>query len=353
MTGKVVLALVILLIADLSQVNGQVKYSNEFLAIGVGARAMGMGGAGVANVNDATAGYWNPSQLAGLTGKLDVSLMHSEYFAGIAKFDYLGAAYRIDERTVGGLSFIRLGVDDIPNTLELIDNDGNVRYDRIKHFSSADLGVLLSMGRKSKIEGLQYGGNFKLIHRRTGEFATAWGFGLDASISYDYKKWHFGAIARDVTGTFNAWVFQTDELEEVFELTGNEIPENSLEITTPSLVVGAAREFLVTDDITALAVMDLKFYFDGKRHVLIPIGFTGIDPYIGSEWVYKGWLALRFGVGQLQWTENLDGGKGLSLQPNIGIGINFRNLRIDYALTDIGDLAVAQYSNLISLRYTF
>jgi hypothetical protein len=82
------------------------------------------------------------------------------------------------------------------------------------------------------------------------------------------------------------------------------------------------------------------------------MGFTGIDPYIGSEWIYKGWLALRFGVGQFQWVENLDGGKGLSLQPNIGLGINFRNIRIDYALTDIGDLAVAQYSNLISLRYT-
>ncbi len=58
--------MVILLLAGLSQVNAQVKYSNEFLAIGVGARTMGMGGAGIANVNDATAGYWNPSKLAGI-----------------------------------------------------------------------------------------------------------------------------------------------------------------------------------------------------------------------------------------------------------------------------------------------
>ena len=234
----------------------------------------------------------------------------------------------------------------------LIDNDGNIRYDQIRHFSSADLGILFSLGRKSKIEGLQFGGNFKLIHRRTGEFAKAWGFGLDASVNYDYQKWRFAAVARDVTGTFNAWIFQTDELEDVFELTGNEIPENSLEITTPSLILGAARGFNVSENISATAVFDLRFYFDGKRHVLVPLGFTGIDPYIGTEWVYNGWIALRLGVGQFQWTEGLDGGEDISLQPNIGLGINFRNLQIDYALTDIGDLAVAQYSNVISLRYS-
>ena len=287
-----------------------------------------------------------------MNGKMDVSLMHAEYFAGLAKYDYAGGAYRIDDQTSAGLSFIRLGVDDIPNTLELIDKDGNIRYDRIKHFSAADLGLLFSFGRLSKIDGLRYGANFKLIHRRTGEFASAWGFGLDAAISYDHEKWRFAAVARDLTGTFNAWIFNTDELEEVFELTGNEIPENSLEVTNPSLHLGAVRTFNVTENITAAAELDLRFYFDGQRHVLVPMGFTGIDPYIGSEWVYNKWIALRFGFGQFQWAEGLDAKRELSLQPNLGIGITFKNLRIDYALTDIGDLAVAQYSNIISLNYT-
>jgi len=333
------------------QAHGQVKYSNEFLAIGVGARTMGMGGAGVASINDATAGYWNPSLLTAIEGKADISLMHAEYFAGIAKYDYAGASYRIDDNTAAGISFIRLGIDDIPNTLELIDNNGNIRYDRISHFSSADLGVLFSLGRKSSIEGLRYGANFKLVHRRTGEFATAWGFGLDAAAAYNYKKWRFAAVARDITGTFNAWIFNTDDLKEVFEITGNKIPENSLEVTVPSLHIGSAREFRVSEKITALAEIDLRFYFDGQRHVLLPLGFTGIDPYVGMEWIYNGWLAVRLGAGQLQWAESLDGGNEINLQPNLGIGINFRNLRIDYALTDIGDLSAAQYSNLVSLSY--
>jgi hypothetical protein len=332
-------------------VEGQVKYSNEFLSIGVGARTMGMGGAGIAAIDDATAGYWNPSLLAGIDGRADISLMHAEYFAGIAKYDYAGASYKIDEITTAGLSFIRLGIDDIPNTLELIDKDGNVRYDRISHFSAADLGILFSVGRKSRIEGLRYGGNFKLIHRRTGDFASAWGFGLDAAATYDYKKWRFAAVARDVTGTFNAWIFNTEDLKEVFEITGNEIPENSVEVTTPSLHLGAAREFRLSDKITALAELDLRFYFDGQRHVLVPLGFTGIDPYLGTEWIYNGWLAIRLGAGQFQWAESLDGGNEINLQPNLGIGINFRNLRIDYALTDIGDLSAAQYSNIVSLSY--
>jgi hypothetical protein len=40
------------------------KYSNEFLSIGVGARALGMSNSCVAGVNDVTSGYWNPQALA-------------------------------------------------------------------------------------------------------------------------------------------------------------------------------------------------------------------------------------------------------------------------------------------------
>jgi len=333
--------------------SAQVKYSNEFLNIGVGAGTMGMGGAGIALVDDVTAGYWNPSALVGISSDYDISIMHSEYFAGLAKYDYGALAHRIDEKSVAGLSFIRLGVDDIPNTLELIDADGNFLYDRIKTFSAADMALIFSYARKMPVDGLSVGGNAKFIYRRTGEFANAIGFGFDASALWIRNGWRFAAMARDITTSFNAWRIQTDKLEEVFALTGNTIPTNSLEITMPRLIFGLARSFQLNEDLLASVDLDLHFALDGKRPVLLSMGFTGLDPYLGSEWIYKEWLSLRFGVGQFQWVPGMEGKNELSLQPAMGLGISFRNLQINYALTDLGDFAISQYSNIVSLRFSF
>jgi len=329
----------------------QVKYSNEFLSIGAGARLMGMGGAGTAFVDDATAGYWNPSRLVDIPGKMDFSLMHSEYFAGLAKYDYAGFAYKPDAGTAIGVSLIRFAVDDIPNTLELIDQDGNIRYDRITSFSAADMGVLFSYAKKTRIPGLQVGANVKLVYRHTGEFAKAWGFGLDAAASYSVSNWRLSAVARDITGTFNAWSFKKNLLADAFELTGNELPENSLEVTVPRLILAASRDFRINSKLSVAAAFDAHFTFDGERHVILPVGPVGIDPYIGGELRYSSWLFARVGVGNFQLIPGMNGKDNLNLQPNLGLGIQYRNIYIDYALTDVGNLSVAQYSNLISLRY--
>lgn len=157
------------------------KYSNEFLNIGVGARALGMSGAVAASSNDATSVYWNPASAVTLDNDMELGLMHAEYFAGVAKYDYAGVIYRLDERSVIGGAFIRFGVDDIPNTLDLIDSDGNIRYDRLSSFSASDLAIFLSYARTASNEDLSYGGNVKVIRRKAGDFGGAWGFGFDFS----------------------------------------------------------------------------------------------------------------------------------------------------------------------------
>ena len=149
------------------------KYSNEFLQIGVGAKALGLGNALVGSVNDVTSAYWNPAGLTHVENNLEVGLMHSEYFAGIAKYDYLGLAHSIDEKSTIGFAAIRFGVDDIPNTTQLIDNEGNIDYDRITLFTAADYAFLFSYARKTKIEGLSIGGTVKIVHRRAGDFARS------------------------------------------------------------------------------------------------------------------------------------------------------------------------------------
>ncbi|MEM9982244.1 MAG: hypothetical protein AAF734_07095, partial [Bacteroidota bacterium] len=157
------------------------KYSNEFLNIGVGARALGMASAQTAVANDVTAGYWNPAGLLNIEDKYQGTLMHAEYFAGIAQYDYLAFATPVDSNSHIGVSIIRFGVDDIPDTRFLYDINGAINYNNITFFSSADYAFLLSYARRSNlIKGLQLGANFKIVHRQAGDFATAWGFGLDA-----------------------------------------------------------------------------------------------------------------------------------------------------------------------------
>jgi hypothetical protein len=260
------------------------KYSNEFLSIGVGARALSMSNASVAIVEDVTSGYWNPAGLMMVPSKMQASLMHAEYFAGIAKYDYGAVAGRIDDQSVAALSIIRFAVDDIPNTTELIDAEGNIDYDRITKFSAADYAFLLSYARNTKIKGLRYGANVKIIYRKVGDFANAWGFGLDAGVQYDLKKWRFGLMARDITSTFNAWNYNlSPTMIEVFTRTGNEIPDNSLELTLPRVNIGAGRHFDFGKKFTALAALDVDMTFDGMRNVLIKSDPISLDPHLGLE----------------------------------------------------------------------
>ena len=121
------------------------KYSNEFLAIGVGADALGLGNAVVAQTSSVNSGYWNPAGLTQVNKWIDVSLMHSEYFAGIAKYDYLCLAHAIDKISTVGFSAIRFAVDDIPNTTQLIDQQGNINYSKITSFSEHVSGVQFNL----------------------------------------------------------------------------------------------------------------------------------------------------------------------------------------------------------------
>jgi hypothetical protein len=330
------------------------KYSNEFLSIGVGARSLSMSNAVIANTNDATSGYWNPAGLTSLQTDFDVSLMHAEYFAGIAKYDFLGGAMALDTSSYLGATIIRFGVDDIPNTTDLIDSDGNIDYDRISRFSAADYALLLSYARKTKVPNLSYGVNAKIIYRSIGKFAHSWGFGLDLGVQYQLNDWKFGVLARDLTSTFNAWTFNEDELIiEVQDSVYNFAPDNSLEITLPKLILGAARDFPIYNKFSGLVELDLEFTFDGKRHVLIEGDPISIDPRLGIEINYNQLAFVRFGVGNFQRVVEFDDKESLTLQPNFGIGIQFKGISIDYALTDIGDQSMALYSNVFSIRYSF
>ncbi|MDQ4139549.1 MAG: hypothetical protein M3142_03400, partial [Bacteroidota bacterium] len=191
------------------------KYSNEFLNLGIGGRALGMGNVQVSITDDATAGYWNPAGLLQVKNKYNVSLMHAELFAGIVKNDFAAFALPLDTSSTLGFSIIRSGVDDIADTRRLKNHEyGYYQYDSIRFFSVADYAFLISYARKSNlVKGLSLGANAKIIYRNVGAFANAWGFGLDAGAQLQRQNWRFGLMARDITTTFNAWSHNPDEIK--------------------------------------------------------------------------------------------------------------------------------------------
>jgi len=327
------------------------KYANDFLQIGVGARALGMSNAAVVGSDDVTAGYWNPASLLDQKAEMQAGLMHGEYFAGIAKYDYAAVSKRVDSTTVVAVSLIRFGVDDIMNTIDLVDQNNNVNYDRITFFSAADYAAVFSYARMTNIPGLRVGVNAKIIYRKIGDFASAWGFGLDASARYDYKKWAFGAVARDVTGTYTAWSYSLDDRTvEVFNQTGNEIPDNNTEVTLPRIVMGASRTFQVGEKYALRPEINVAMTTDGKRNNIANVGPLSFDPMMGIEGRYSDFLFLRAGVGNYQSFVTSTGSKEFTVQPNIGLGLRIRKIYIDYALANLGD-SETFYSNIFSLRF--
>lgn len=329
------------------------NYSNEFLAIGVDAAALGMSKSVVATSNDVNSGYWNP---AGLINIKDYqgALMHSSYFAGIANYNYAAFAMPIDNRSALGVSIIRFGVDDILNTTELIDSQGNIDFNRISLFSAADYALTISYARNLILKDVYFGMNAKIVRRTIGDFANSWGVGLDAGIQYEKGNWKFGLMLRDISTTFNIWTIDTDAfatIQNAIPGQNQELPE-ATEITKPKIQFGLARSFRLGRFFNLLTEADLNMRF-AKTNDLISTSIASIDPALGFQLDYDEFVFLRAGIGNFQNTTEFDGSKNLSLQPNFGVGFLYNGIQIDYALTNIGSLGNALFSNIFSVKIDY
>lgn len=331
------------------------KYSNEFLSIGVGARAQAMGNAVVASGRDVTSGVWNPAGLADPDWKneLQAGAMHAEWFAGVGKFDYIGVTLPTTrpERRIG-LSLIRFGIDEIPNTLTLYESDGTINFENLREFSAADYALFFSYAARLQNKGRGQwllGGNIKVVHRRIGPFANAWGFGLDAGAQYLRGNWRFALLGRDITSTFNAWKFRfTEEEKLALQLNDNALPINNIEITRPQLLLGASHYFR-TGKVTGLLLeANAQITTDGPRNTLLASGLFSLDPGLGIELDFRKTVFVRAGVNQFQLEKGFDAIERLSPRPGIGVGLKFGGLQVDYAFTDLA-ADNATYSHIVSL----
>lgn len=331
------------------------KYSNEFMSIGVDAAALGMSNAVTAQTGDVNSGYWNPAGLLKLEDS-QLGLMHANYFANIAQYDYAGFAMPLDDRSAVGISLIRFGVDDILDTTQLIDSQGNIDYNRISLFSTADYGLTVSYARSLPIDGLNYGVNAKVIHRIIGDFASSWGFGFDIGLQYisDEEDWKFGLMLRDITTTYNTWTINEEKYQDIQDAVpgeNQELPETS-EITLPKAQLGVSKKYIIRYDYSITAAANLNMQFT-ETNDIISTGFVSIDPAVGFEAGYLDLIFLRGGVGNFQQITQIDGSNKLSFQPNFGVGFKYKGIQVDYALTDLGNQSAALYSNIFSLKVDF
>jgi hypothetical protein len=335
------------------------QYSNEFLNIGAGARGMAMGNAQVASVTDGTAGYWNPAALANVRDLPQLSLMHAEYFAGVGKYDFgnLTLPLKDNKRTLG-ITLLRFAVDDIPNTIFLVQPDGSVNFSNISTFSSADYALILSLAQQTKLRNgdiFNFGGNAKIIYQEAGDFAHSWGFGLDAAIQIIGNRWKVGVVGKDITTTFNAWSFSLDQaMQEVFYETENMIPGKTIELTAPQLIFGGSYSIPFNKKLSLLVEADIDATFDGRRDVVVSGNPVSLAPMMGLELNFKNVFFVRAGIDNFQQVlddrDTTNTRKIWIYQPSIGAGFKVGDVQIDYAFTNLANQSYPLYTNVFSLR---
>lgn len=209
------------------------SHAAEFLSHGVGARALGMGSSFVSIADDATAAYWNPAGLAQIRRRA-FAMMYSDSFGtaeggflskGLVEYNFASYVQQIEGIGSVGVSWIRLGVDDIPHTT-FVDTNGNGRLgdfldkdgDGVKdpgelyidrpeiagYFSNVDNALLVSYARQVR-PNFSIGGNLKLLRQSLFENSGN-GFGLDLGLMLQpVDGLHVGAILVDATGTQIRW----------------------------------------------------------------------------------------------------------------------------------------------------
>lgn len=305
------------------------KYAGEFLAIGVGGRPLGMGGAYVSLANDVTAGYWNPGALSSINYP-QFSLMHDERFGNLVNYDYGSVAIPWGPNVSLGLSVIRLGVDNVPNTQHAwvdLNNNGyfdagdRLDYSKISFFNAADWAFILTYSKRQS-EKLSYGVNLKIISESL-DYGSAWGIGFDVGAIYSITpKFRVGANLQDITTTLVAWNTGTKEL------------------ITPTAKVGGSYDipFFKTSRITP--AIDFDFRFENRKFASLGhLGPVSLDAHAGLEYGFKNLFAIRVGYNDVK-------------QLTFGAGIKLPKLNIDYSFAKFDGNDQLGNTHRISVMFT-
>ena len=349
--GPLVLAALVAVVTT-GPASGQkvAKYGADFLAGGVGARALGMGGAHVALTNDVSSGYWNPAGLADIFYP-EFAYMHAERFAGVVSFDYGSAAFPINAQSTVGISFFRSGVNDIKNTLDAWDPERNQPKPNpetyFRSFSAADMAFFVGYAR-SISERLSLGVTGKVIRRTIGDFADAWGYSFDIGIKYRAGRYVLGANVQDVSTMLQSWSVNQGALQNIEDVFGQELPQGGTELVLPVARLGSG--FILPIGRNSLVLgLDFDLAFDGQQANALNVGDVSFHPRLGTEFTYHDVLSFRAGLNRVTYSDNY----GFDMTPSVGTGINLKQVSIDYGFGDFAGLVSdLGYSHRISVKLT-
>jgi hypothetical protein len=337
MLKKLIFLLPILFIS-LAPINAQTvfgKYAGEFMAIGVGSRPLGMGGAFVGIADDVTAGYYNPAGLANLNYP-QISLMHSEQFGDLVNYDYGAVGIPFGTDMSFGLSIMRLGVDGIPDTRnalidgqtgELINDINNIYarldYSRITEFSNQDWAFYLTFAKR-QAENFYWGANVKIIRRDIAEFGAT-GIGFDLGAFYvPLENLTIGANLQDITTTLIAWDTGRNEL------------------VSPTLKLGSAYKITGFLGGYVMPVLDFDIRFENRRFASqFNLGPVSFDVRAGLEVNISDLVYIRGGYSDVK-------------QFTVGAGVKLPKLNIDYSFARFSESEIDRLpdSHRISLILT-
>jgi hypothetical protein len=273
------------------------KYAGEFLNIGLGSAAMGMGGAYVSIASDAFAGYWNPAGT--FSAGHQIIFAHSNNFSSLVAHDALGYSRPMGQYALG-LVYIRLSVKDIPYTSEaLIDLNNNgimdagerLDYSKIIYNDDVESALLLNYSRKYNPD-TRWGLNLKFVNKSVGP-SSAWGLGLDAGLMTAWReKIKFGINLQDLTTTYLAW------------------DNGTKEVITPTVRLGASYHPSIAGERPMALALGGDFRFEGRQSAAnYHLGSMSLDLHLGLEYWLKKRIALRLGGDQGRFTA----GAGLKL----------------------------------------
>lgn len=328
------------------------SFGNDFMNIGVGAKNLALSKSVSSQIRGVESGYWNP---AGLTTvqNYEFAAMHNTMYAGIANYDYFAVALPVQrDEIAASFSVVRLGIDNILNTTNLIDNNGNINYNNITTFNSADVAAYVSFSKKIR-KNFDVGFSGKIISRNIGDFAKGNGFGFDVGAQYVLKNVKFGLTLRDITTTFTAWKIEDYIYKAIdnaqTEADGNTAKPNNIELTLPSFQLGVSTKKKLDKEYTLEGSLDLIGDFSQSNHI-VSSPIASFSPNIGLELDYKQKAFLRVGAGNIQQELDFNNEVNTTFQPNVGIGFKYKMINIDYALTNVGASSGIGYSNIFSIK---